>query len=698
MRLPPHLVLLAALPVGCSSPPPAVDDDQDGVPASEDCDDSDPTIHPGAEEVCDGIDQDCDGEVDEGTQIALFEDADGDGFGGGGEPVLVCEAGEGLSLEDTDCDDGDTSVHPGAEETCDGIDEDCDGDVDEEAVDAVSWYADADEDGSGSDVEVVVACEAPQGMVAEAGDCDDADPEAAEFATWYLDEDDDGFGALDSEEWTCGQPEGTVADATDCDDADPTVYPGAEEVCLDGVVNDCEGSLEEAMAGCAWERDLDQSDAARVWSGSSSEPWITAATIIGDYDGDGTDDLALGSGHVDLEFIEAGQVWIFLGPAPTGGEDTSYADHVFEGGATRSHLGGTLASAGDVDGDGYDDLLVGANADSGGGRVYLLQGPATALDAASWVIEVEDDVAFGSLVASAPDVDVDGVSDFLIGAAHSSELASMAGALHVVSGASSGERSLEEVVLASFHGSESVAPLGREDTAAFVGDTDGDGLSDLVVGAPYHDSGPSRSAGTAMVFLQPFEEDNYEDDAVLHLEGPDRAGFRGSAVTAAGDVDGDGLHDYWLGAPGEDGGAASSGMVYLMPGGLIDNASVVDALASIEGSGRDDHFGGCVRTLDDSDGDGVSEVAICTGLSSADDGRTMWGGERVVYVFEADLAGSCSASDADHAIAGLREWFGAELAHGSGDLDGNGTADILVGAPADEGFYSEWFLFSPPVP
>jgi hypothetical protein len=113
--------------------PPDADDD--GWSAGEDCDDGDPEIHPGAEEVCDGVDNDCDGEVDEGLGTSWYEDFDGDGYGAPGTGVVVCDAClTGYVRDQSDCDDGDAAIHPAADERCDGLDNDCDGDVDEGCV------------------------------------------------------------------------------------------------------------------------------------------------------------------------------------------------------------------------------------------------------------------------------------------------------------------------------------------------------------------------------------------------------------------------------------------------------------------------------------------------------------------------------------------------------------------------------------
>ena len=145
-----------------------VDQDRDGSPETEDCDDLDPSVHPDAEEVCDGVDNDCSGLVDDILEGTWFwDDADGDGFGAG-ETKAACEQPAGWSDQGGDC------VHPDADEVCDAVDNDCDGATDEDAVDALDWFVDADHDGWGTGA-AVRACEGPSGHVSAEGDCDDAE-------------------------------------------------------------------------------------------------------------------------------------------------------------------------------------------------------------------------------------------------------------------------------------------------------------------------------------------------------------------------------------------------------------------------------------------------------------------------------------------------------------------------------------------
>ncbi|MFH1467003.1 MAG: MopE-related protein [Pseudomonadota bacterium] len=241
------------------------------VGAGYDCDDTDADTHPGAPETCDGADDDCDGEIDEDATDALtwYVDGDGDGYGDDGETTEACQQPSGFVVTSDDCDDGDVGVHPGAVERCDGVDEDCDREVDEDAIDALTWYADADTDGYGDPAASTQACAQPTGYGADSTDCDDTNwsvhPGADEYCnetdddcdgavdeegavdapTWYPDGDGDGYGDALGAIAACEQPSGTLTDAGDCDDADPDIHPGATEIC-DGADNDCDGTTDAA--------------------------------------------------------------------------------------------------------------------------------------------------------------------------------------------------------------------------------------------------------------------------------------------------------------------------------------------------------------------------------------------------------------------------------------------------------------------
>ncbi len=239
------------------------DDDNDGVSACLDCDDRRRDVRPGAPERCDGRDNDCNGEIDEDAGQTWYADADGDGVGDAAVTLVGCTPPEGYVDEPGDCDDADPERYPGNPEVCDGVDNDCDGEPDDDVVDGRPFYRDADGDGFGSPLGLpVVACEAPEGYVADDTDCRDDDPsirpdadevcdgrdnncdaltdvDAIDGVPLFVDADRDGFGDPASEVMGCLGP-GFVVDGTDCDDSRRDTYPGARELFADGIDQNCD--------------------------------------------------------------------------------------------------------------------------------------------------------------------------------------------------------------------------------------------------------------------------------------------------------------------------------------------------------------------------------------------------------------------------------------------------------------------------
>jgi hypothetical protein len=238
------------------------DMDGDGFSSEEDCNDSDSVIYPGAEELCDGVDNNCDGEIDEGVTSTFYADTDGDGFGDPDLTDEACQITEGWVTTGNDCDDGDETTYPGASERCDRIDNDCDGDVDEDVLSL--WYADVDEDGFGDPYSILEECDPPSGYVSDDSDCDDSTPSAypgaAEICdeidndcdgvvdegvtrTWYADTDGDSWGQDSDTTEACTQPSGYSESSGDCDDSNASVNPDATEIC-NGIDDDCDGDID----------------------------------------------------------------------------------------------------------------------------------------------------------------------------------------------------------------------------------------------------------------------------------------------------------------------------------------------------------------------------------------------------------------------------------------------------------------------
>ncbi len=246
------------------------------VSDNTDCDDTREDVYPGAPGTAEGIDNNCNGDIDaaECAPQMWYEDADGDGFGNAEVATSACLAPVGFVSDNTDCDDTREDVYPGAPGTAEGIDNNCNGDIDAAECAPQMWYEDADGDGFGNAEVATSACLAPVGFVSDNTDCDDTredvypgapgtaegidnncngDIDAAECAPqmWYEDADGDGFGNAEVATSACLAPVGFVSDNTDCDDTREDVYPGAPGT-AEGIDNNCNGLVEatEAVPVC----------------------------------------------------------------------------------------------------------------------------------------------------------------------------------------------------------------------------------------------------------------------------------------------------------------------------------------------------------------------------------------------------------------------------------------------------------------
>ncbi len=537
--------------------------------------------------------------------------------------------------DENDCDPDDPAINPYADELCNGLDDDCDGlvdDEDDDVEDPVSWYADVDADGYGSSEDLEEACE---------------------------------------------QPEGFTSDASDCDDMDSAVHPGAVDW-YDGEDGDCDGVVDVTTIG----------GADGKLAGDDYQFLGYSVSGGGDLDGDGYDDIAAGAYCDDAVGDCSGAVFVLYGGqagAIAGELDSSGLADRLLGEASNASAGTLLSMVGDQDGDGRDDLIVGA-VQTGSSSwdenvVYVVSGPVqgrTSLASAdARLVAGGEDVGWPA-VAGAGDLDGDGTHDLALGLSDlmdwgSHEEEGLSGEVYIymdAPGLEGDAGSLADTTLTPSGDDLVVYELGR--ALAGPGDLDGDGLADLVVGA-------NSGTGAALVFSGELLSGGGELPSSACMDawqGENTYDQAGEYLSPAGDADGDGLPDFWIGAAYQDEGGSEAGALYLVtehPGAISGLADATAKLVhDVSGDYAGVHAGG-----GDFDGDGHSDLLV--GVPTRNGTHDQSAGK--AYLAFGRFEGTLTLAEGAVVWHGERngDRLGVSVAM-AGDVDGDGLGDVLLGA------------------
>jgi hypothetical protein len=575
------------------------------VSAGGDCDDDDASRSPRFIERCDpdDVDEDCDGNADDDDTFASGQtrwtrDLDGDGYGGT-TALLSCEQPDGYVTTGGDCDDSDSDLNPGADEICNGIDDDCDRLV------------------------------------------DTADTDLTDIPTWYRDADADGYGATSPTLSACFAPAGYADNSEDCNDGEATVNPDGTEVCNDGLDNDCDGGAPE----CELSGDYTVATRDLRIRGLVDNGEMGAALQAGDINGDGQADLIASEpgGRSD----GGGLVWVFDGPFSTGATSPSAIDLAQLYGPAGAGLGEWLRLTSDLNGDGSQDLaLQDANGenwiiespfsgsmavaatydgmagdgqqliqlpgfagdgqlahavsdpDTGSGSVDLWAGSSGVFATTTLLVEAVGSATGDQLGASLAggDVSGDGLPDLFVGAPG-------AGAVYIIESGTTttGAVDVASIASATIEADSSAAEsAGLGISVAGLGDIDGDGLMDMGVAS-------NGGNGAVWIITSPT---NGLVTAVADLEIQGNAFNLGSgtlSVVRAANTNCNGDPDVLIGAPSAN---SDEGAVFLFHDVLgRADTDTSEADAAFYGQSAGDRFGqGLIHG--DFDGDSCGDIAV----------------------------------------------------------------------------------------
>jgi len=379
----------------------------------------------------------------------------------------------------------------------------------------------------------------------------------------------------------------------------------------------------------------------------------------GDINGDGYDDIIIGAFSNDAGGTDAGRAYVYFG----GEQIDNIKDAILTGAAAGDWFGLSVAAAGDVNGDGYADLIVGSPRNdtngSNAGRAYLYTNTLTGRDMPDeFFTGAAANDNYGYSVSNAGDVNGDGFDDLIVGARLNDAGGGNAGRAYIYFGGAVMDN-IADVIMTG----NAAENLGYSVSCA--GDVNGDGYDDVIVGVPFNDAG-GADAGSAYIYFGGVSMNNVADVILTGFAAGDLFGF---SVATAGDVNGDGYDDVIVGAPYE--GLNDNGRAYIYFGGLVMN-NVADVTLSGENAGN--YFAYSVSFAGDVNGDGYDDVIA--GAFGNDAGGNNAGR---AYIY---FGGPVMDNDADVILTGAADGdYFAQSVSSAGDVNGDGYADVIVGSP-----------------
>ncbi|MCI0635917.1 MAG: integrin alpha, partial [Actinobacteria bacterium] len=401
----------------------------------------------------------------------------------------------------------------------------------------------------------------------------------------------------------------------------------------------------------------------------------TSVASAGDVNADGYDDVIVGGPGGDGGGVYPGEAFVYLGSASDLSPTPAWSA---AGSEAQAKFGHSVASAGDVNADGFVDVVVGAPGQDGGGTLtdagaaYVFLGSASgpATSPVSSFVGDQTAAALGFAVASAGDVSSDGYDDVLVGAPFYDAGTTDEGRAYLFEGAASGPEpapawTVESNNLGALLGS---ALLGS-------GDTNGDGFDDVLVGAPSF--GPFLTQSNLGLALSYLGSSGGLDPTPISTQRGLIDSRLGTSLGLAGDTNGDGFEDVVVGAPTYENGQTSEGLVLVFPGGPGPVSSVLENEASWNGLGNQagSRFGFDVSDAGDVDGDGYGDMIV--GAPLYDNGQT---NEGRAFVFVGSASGFSTTPEWMSESNQANAQFGSAVS-GAGDVNGDGYDDVIVGAP-----------------